>query len=55
MGLIHLFKENAKYLDKDSIFLYQDYRWLSVKRVWKLSFRTDRLYKTHWELTADKV
>ena len=55
MGVIHLFKENAKYIDKDSVFLYQDYRKYSIDCVWKLSFWTDKLYKSSWELTADRV
>ena len=55
MAIIHLFKDNVKHIDKDSIYLYQDYRKYSIERVWKLSFWTDRLYKNRWTLTADKV
>ena len=55
MAIIHLFKDNAKYIDKDSIYLYQDYRKYSIQRVWKLSFWTDKLYKNRWEITADKI
>ena len=55
MEIIHLFKDNAKHVDKDSIYLYQDYRKYSIQRVWKLSFWTDKLYKNYWELTADKI
>lgn len=55
MAIIHLFKDNAKHIDKDSIYLYQDYRKYSIERVWKLSFWTDKLYKNSWELTADRV
>ena len=55
MAIIHLFKDNVKYIDKNSIYLYQDYRKYSIERVWKLSFWTDKLYKNRWELTADKV
>ena len=47
MAIIHLFKDNAKHIDKDSICLYQDYRKYSIQRVWKLSFWTDKLYKNH--------
>ena len=55
MAIIHLFKDNAKHVDKDSIYLYQDYRKDSIERVLKLSFWTDKLYKNRWELTADKI
>ena len=55
MAIIHLFKDNVKYIDKNSIYLYQDYRKYSIERVWKLSFWTDKLYKNRWELTADKI
>ena len=55
MSKIHLFKENIKYIDKGSIYLYQDYRKYSIQRIWKLSFRTDKLYKSRWEITADKI
>lgn len=53
MAIIHLFKDNAKHVD--SVYLYQDYRRYSIERVWKLTFWTDKLYKSRWELTADKV
>ena len=55
MSKIYLFKENIKYIDKGSIYLYQDYRKYSIQRVWKLSFYTDKLYKSSWELTADRI
>ena len=55
MAIIYLFKDNAKHIDKESIFLYQDYRRYSIQRVWKLSFWTDKPYKRHWELTADRI
>ena len=55
MSKIHLFKENIKYIDKGPIYLYQDYRKYSIQRIWKLSFRTDKLYKSRWEITADKI
>ena len=55
MAIIHLSKDNAKHIDKDSIYLYQDYRKYSIQRVWKLSFWTDKLYKNRWEITADKI
>ena len=55
MAIIHLFKDNAKHVDKDSIYLYQDYRIYSIERVWKLSFWTDKLYKNRWEFTANRI
>ena len=55
MSIIHLFNNNAKYIDKDSIYLYQDYVKYSIQRIWKLSFQTDKLYKSRWEITADKI
>lgn len=55
MSKIHLFKENIKYIDKGSIYLYQDYRRYSIKRQWYLCFRTDKLYKSYWKLSADRI
>lgn len=55
MSKIHLFKENIKYIDKGSIYLYQDYRRYSIKRQWYLCFWTDKLYKSYWKLSADRI
>lgn len=55
MAIIHLFKENAKHIDKNSICLYQDYIKYSIKSQWYLCFWTDVLYKSYWKLSADKV
>ncbi len=55
MSKIHLFKENIKYIDKDSIYLYQDYVRYSIKRQWCLCFWTDKLYKSYWKLSADRI
>ena len=55
MSKIHLFKENIKYIDKDSIYLYQDYVRYSINRQWYLCFWTDKLYKSYWKLSADRI
>ena len=55
MSIIHLFKNNAKYIDKDSIYLYQDYVRYSINRQWYLCFWTDKLYKSYWQLSADRI
>ena len=47
MSKIHLFKENIKYIDKDSIYLYQDYVRYSINSQWYLCFWTDKLYKSY--------
>lgn len=53
MALIHLFKDNLKYIDTKSIYMYQERNKYTVGYQWKLSFYSDRLHKGWCEMVAD--
>ena len=53
MALIHLFKDNLKYIDTKSIYMYQERNKYTVGYHWKLSFYSDRLHKGWCEMVAD--
>ena len=53
MALIDLFKENAKYIDTKSIYMYQVRNKYTVGYHWKLSFYSDRLHRGWCEMVAD--
>jgi hypothetical protein len=53
MALIDLFKNNAKYIDVKSIYMYQARNKYTVGYHWKVTFYSERLHKGWCEMVAD--
>jgi hypothetical protein len=53
MALIDLFKNNAKYIDVKSIYMYQVRNTYIVGYHWKLTFYSERLHRGWCEMVAD--